>query len=398
MLIIVDNGAYSLRNMGDVAMLQAALRHLRAGLPGAALLVLTHRPDLLRRYCPGAQPLAVGLRDCLYDPARPFRSEAEEDWCRAWPIPRAAGEFAAALDRARAVVVTGGGFLNDLNPAQTRPVLRLLAEAGRRGKAIALFSQGLGPLDNPELIGLFRRACQAGLRVGLREAVRGPEILKRAGASPGQYQVTGDDAIEMASRLEGEPRGQRLGISLRQAAYSGIGDPQLELLAGVVSRLKARLRVDALALPVSLNEGEGDHLVLGRLLGVPAAEPDTPEALLAATARCRVVLAGAYHAAVFALARGTPCVCFHAGPYYRDKLEGLARQFPGGCEVVDLLPPDPAQRLEEAVLRLWTAADDPNLQAALRESAAAQARAASRFYETCIRELAAAALPQGGHR
>ena len=74
MRIIIDNGAYTLRNMGDVAMLQITVKRVRTLVPDAELMILTTSPELLRRYCPGTFALTVESRDCGYEQLRPAKS------------------------------------------------------------------------------------------------------------------------------------------------------------------------------------------------------------------------------------------------------------------------------------------------------------------------------------
>jgi colanic acid/amylovoran biosynthesis protein len=172
MRIILDNGAYSLRNMGDVAMLQTTLKRLRAMVREPEILILTTNPLLLPRYCSGTIPLAVESRDCQYASNSPAPSDWAETWARLkrnWrSVPASGRVFHEAFEGADAVFLCGGGFLNDMNPHQTRPVLRMLTDAALRGKRTALFSQGLGPLESPELLRLLRRMCQSGTPTALR--------------------------------------------------------------------------------------------------------------------------------------------------------------------------------------------------------------------------------------
>jgi polysaccharide pyruvyl transferase WcaK-like protein len=49
-----------------------------------------------------------------------------------------------------------------------------------------------------------------------------------------------------------------------------------------------------------------------------------------------VVVAGSYHAAVFALSQGIPVVALVKSPYYVNKMVGLGDQFGAGCEIVRL--------------------------------------------------------------
>ena len=70
----LNEGEAEYKNMGDVAMLQAAVDRLRALWPEATIEVLTDSPFNLARYCPGAQPLPRSWLRVLgrkSDPARP---------------------------------------------------------------------------------------------------------------------------------------------------------------------------------------------------------------------------------------------------------------------------------------------------------------------------------------
>jgi len=375
--------------MGDVAMLQTTVKRLRALVPNPELMVLTTNPDLLRRYCPGTVALTVESRDYGYRRAQAAKSDWGEVWGRLrlrWGrMPAKAREFQTALHGAEAVFLAGGGFLNDLNPHQTRPVLRMLTDAALRGKRTALFSQGLGPLDSPELVGLLRRACQAGTRVALREGLSGPEIMSRAEITAEQFSITGDDAVEMAWEFGPATSGATLGFSLRQVGYSEIETSHLSTLGQALARLVKSLRTRIVPLPISFNGHELDHEVIARVTGSTVLQDgmDTPEALIRATAQCRVVVTGTYHAAVFALAQGIPCVCFYVSRYYRDKMQGLADQFPGGCELVDLSGAEAATMLETGTVRFWKNRGT-SLCSALRTSAEEQVWAGRRFYEAAL--------------
>ena len=389
MRIILDNGAYSLRNMGDVAMLQTSLKRVRAMVREAEVMILTTNPDLLPRYCPGAIPLSVESRDSLYRSDLPAQSHWAETWARMkqrWGrVQPNAFPFQQAMGQADAVFLCGGGFLNDINPYQTRPVLRMLRDAALQGKRTAMFSQGLGPLGSPELIMLLRRMCHAGTPIALRENLYGPEILARAHAEPGQFSITGDDAVEMAWEAGPAENPKALGFSVRQVAYSGIESPHLEALALALKDLSRQLSTSIVALPVSFNSHERDHEVIAQVIGSqsPRHELESPESLIAEVARCRVLVTGTYHAAVFALARGIPCVCFYVSTYYRSKMEGLAAQFPGGCQVVDLEADQPRERLVGATMRLWDKSSK-ELCVGLRKQAETQIELGKSFYQRSL--------------
>jgi polysaccharide pyruvyl transferase WcaK-like protein len=108
---------------------------------------------------------------------------------------------------------------------------------------------------------------------------------------------------------------------------------------------------------------------------------------------CRIVVAGSYHAAVFALAQGVPVVGVSASPYYEAKFGGLAELFPNGCRVVSALHVDFGAQLAKAVDEAWEAAEalSPGLLAAARRQIAAGDEAYARFAERVSRHVGTSA-------
>jgi polysaccharide pyruvyl transferase WcaK-like protein len=387
MHVIVDNGAYTLRNMGGVAMLQACVKRIRSLHPNALIRVLLTDYSHLQRYCPGTTPLSVDSRDAFFEGYRATGSSFYERWRslrKLLRFPPTAQEFARAFSSVDAVVVAGGGFLNDINPIQTRSVLRMLVAAGRRGYRTALFGQGLGPLQNPEFVGLLGQACRHGTRLGLRESLRGSAIAQAAGVAPDFWSVTGDDAVEMAWAARKVDAGSSLGFSLRQADYAALQDGDCEVIRSALINLRSSLAAELVPVPISFNSWENDPMAIASIVGTEAqaetALLDHPESLIAQAARCRVMLSGTYHGAVFSLSQGIPTLCLFRSPYYRYKMEGLAAQFPFGCEVLDLAAEELECRIIDAVRRLWDSAD--GLRLPLLASAESQVNSSKRFYQS----------------
>jgi colanic acid/amylovoran biosynthesis protein len=107
--------------------------------------------------------------------------------------------------------------------------------------------------------------------------------------------------------------------------------------------------------------------------------------------RCRIVVTGAYHAAVFALAQGIPAVCLARSPFFVDKFLGLADQFGAGCEVLLLDDADLPKRLASAMERAWASAEQ--IRPVLLEAAARQieiSRAAYRKFHDLVPQLSPA--------
>ena len=83
-----------------------------------------------------------------------------------------------------------------------------------------------------------------------------------------------------------------------------------------------------------------------------------------------MVVTGAYHAAVFALAQGIPVVCLTNSPYYLAKFQGLEDLFGLGCTIVMLSEPDLPGKLDTALERTWNSAEAvrlPLLDSALHQ-------------------------------
>ena len=105
-----------------------------------------------------------------------------------------------------------------------------------------------------------------------------------------------------------------------------------------------------------------------------------PEDVVVQLQQCRVLVAGSYHAGVFALSSGIPTVALVNSPYYVDKFLGLADMFELGCRVIRLDERHLSDRLTQAVLEAWDSADqvrEPLLAAAqqqLQQSRAAYAK------------------------
>jgi polysaccharide pyruvyl transferase WcaK-like protein len=115
--------------------------------------------------------------------------------------------------------------------------------------------------------------------------------------------------------------------------------------------------------PIALHERSPDHEAIRLLLaGLDDASDggrtlDTPEAATRAAGRCRVVVTGAYHSAVFALAQGVPVVAVVGSELYGDKFRGLEEQFGDAVRLVPVAEAAFGARLLDAVQATWHAAD-----------------------------------------
>ncbi|GAA4535451.1 hypothetical protein GCM10023161_09000 [Mycobacterium paraffinicum] len=109
-----------------------------------------------------------------------------------------------------------------------------------------------------------------------------------------------------------------------------------------------------------------------------------PEELAERAARCRVIVTGSYHAAIFGLAAGVPAVCITNSIYYDLKFKGLSMQFPGGCHIVR--PGLGFERdLSDAIERAWDISEsDRDRLHSVAQAQVAQADQAYRWFGSLV--------------
>jgi polysaccharide pyruvyl transferase WcaK-like protein len=399
--ILVDSGDYSCGNLGDVAMLMVALRRLRNVFPDARLDVLTDDPGLLSAHCPEARPVPRKGRDQWF-------GAEEGPGGLQWLLPRVSSQisrmkeglrrqrpgvwetivcvkmrlrgssgsnvraFLDSLLNADLCVVAGAGGITDHAHAWSRQVLNLLELAAQWHTPAAVMSHGLGPLRNGQLRERAGAVLSSTSLVALREKRAGLALLQSMGVSKPCVLVTGDDAIELAYEARPGTPGTAVGINLRVARSADVGREFIPRLrqAGLAFARAHGTRL--LPVPIGHGRASQDTATLREVLaGVDEASDggvslDTPLKVIRQVGCCRIVVTGAYHAAVFALSQGIPAICVARSPYFVDKFLGLADQFGRGCEIVFLDAEDFPRRLKVAMEAAWAAADQlrPGLLAA----------------------------------
>jgi colanic acid/amylovoran biosynthesis protein len=196
-------------------------------------------------------------------------------------------------------------------------------------------------------------------------------LLRELGVAGSRITVTGDDAIELAREGRGKEAGHGLGINVRIAAYAGLGPDETGQLRSVLQGIARELGAPLVPIPIARAGGAEDVASLSALLegwngGLAGAlQLETPGDVAAQVSRCRLVITGSYHAAVFALAQGIPAVGLARSDYYASKFSGLAALFGEGCRSVALDGPAWPSQLEQVARSLWEAADTlrPDLSA-----------------------------------
>jgi polysaccharide pyruvyl transferase WcaK-like protein len=395
-------------NMGDVAMLQVAVTRLRTLWPDEELRIFTSDAAALVHYCPGVTPVMLPDRPgwCMdhYLGGR-LHTWLPEPWserlagftvtaaCRSAalreyllrlrsrlrpPDRQSLHDFLGAIGSSRLLVIGGAGGVADPFNDYSNLVLLALQVARRRGIPTAIMGHGFGPLAAPSLRAKAAAVLPSVDAIAVREALASRPLLASLGVPLDRVVITGDDAIELAYVERPGGIGEAVGINLRLARSAGATEQDIDPVREGLRRFLASCPAPLVGLPIA-RQGNLDAGAIERMLaGLDApvvgsdsgSDLDTPLKVIHQVGRCRIVVTGAYHAAVFALAQGIPAVCLARTPYFFGKFQGLADQFGAGCHVVSLDGDDLPARLARTMTAAWDEA--PLVRDTLWRSAARQ--------------------------
>jgi colanic acid/amylovoran biosynthesis protein len=188
-------------------------------------------------------------------------------------------------------------------------------------------------------------------------------LLVELGVDPARVVVTGDDAMELAVSARRPVLGDGLGVSLRISAYAGVDQTAVAPFRPVLHDFARRHGVPLRPVPIALRGVAEDPRYLRDFLrgyddwSTGGDQLSTPACAIGEVSRCRVLVTGTYHAAVFALALGVPTICLAASAYYVDKFQGLADLFGPGCFVLLLHRGAGATRLDASLAEAWECAE-----------------------------------------
>jgi len=399
MNIVLQQGGHSFVNLGDLAMLQVTVRRFRESFPDCIITVLSDPGVDASEYIENvfaidahAVPRVFGP-GCLFGRFARVLGTSDSAIVTRYPVfmhgialrHRVTGRsavpiatFIRALSEADIVAAAGGGYLTDEFPFMVEWTAWLLLAAQRMGKRTALFGQGVGPLQNRRLRSLLAQAVRNIEVVGLREGVFGPILMRELGLDPRKCVVTGDDALELPYAAARPHIGQKLGVNLRRAYYSGISTGTEGRVSKVLSQLLVELQTSPVVIPIDFEENDAEvgAKLLGHI-GLVSPRIEVSDAIRLAS-ECQVVVTGSYHAAVFALGQGIPAVCLVGSDYYRKKFFGLANQFSSGCLVVETSSEGFEKHLADSVTSLWRTAEA--LRPRLLQSAKVQVERSRSLY------------------
>lgn len=394
MRLLIENGSYSMRNMGDTAMLMVAVRRLRKIFPDAEMLVFTSAPERLKKLIPCVTPYNIEGRNYWLTPRTaygsvinrllsysPLRDYAEVAGMKSMmhggtalsrfmlKVGRsceidAQKQFLRDFSTIDAVIATGGGYLTDAFYWNAMKVLATIGAGTYMQKPTFLFGQGIGPLHNTRLLNLAKYVLPRASTIALREKRIGPSILENMGIPKKHVVVTGDDAIELAYEFRRKELGNVIGINLRVTEYSGISSSEASACISIINESAKKLHTSLMPIPISLDEEtneSSDACILADMLELHHIEAnylkhiEHPTEVIQRVSQCRLVVTGSYHAGVFALSQGIPVIGIIKSPYYYDKFMGLSDQFTGGCKVLSDAQIT-SKDLEQSIEKMWYAA------------------------------------------
>lgn len=387
-------------------MLQTAIARLRSFWSNADIYIFTKSPEHLATQISGTKPLLLNGRQLWFYPLLDYASKIPNQTVANTCLQldeklrdHAPGVFKLIFDRklkryssdhsenfklfietiqdADLVVASGGGYINDIFKSQATDVLDTIGFASKLGKPTALLGQGLGPLNDPQLIEKQERILPHVSLIGVREKRYSAPLLKGLGVAHDRVYVTGDDAIEAAYNARPAELGNSIGLNLRLASYSCINKSVIPVLQSTLYKAANLLGANLIPTPISLHSNSKetpDSVVINEILTddsrVLEEAIDTPLKAIQQVGRCRLVITGSYHAGVFALSQGIPAIGLAMSEYYREKFSGLADQFGVGCEVICLDDDQFEDKLLNCIQTLWTEAE--SLRVPLLKSAELQ--------------------------
>lgn len=412
--ILLDQAVHDHRNAGNNALLLAALKRLRCFWPEAKFEVISIAPHLCRLLLPGTYPVSPdniggavaapgGSQQLMPRQVWSLLLESREMIRNRTGITVSAGQLHsllssllkqgtkhaaqnnalksslsaapehydlvtaenaggyAGLAAYHLYVASGGGYMCDDDKRFLLPVFDRLAAAVANGVPTVMVSQGVGPLDDPELVARAKQVLPFVDFIMIREERVARPILDAIGVPRDKVLMTGDDAIELAYNAHKKELGQGIGLSLRIAHYTAVDEEHVNRIRPVLHRVASRFRAELVAAPIDVNEADMTYIeaVMKGYSKVSKnwRKYEFPEDIIRRVGRCRVMVSGTFHGAVFALGQGIPVVALSKSVYQTIKAAGLAAEFgESGCQVIDVSDVNLEKRLEEALNFAWSSA------------------------------------------
>jgi polysaccharide pyruvyl transferase WcaK-like protein len=389
MNIVVEPGSYTCMNMGDVAMMQVCVSRLSELWPGARIGVVTQSPERLAAFCSNVFPILEsgkeywfedklfgGVRNFLPRTLRAAVQTSEAALRARWPIAVSSlltmkrrvkrldylglSNFVKAVVQADLVVASGMGMVNDEFRNRALQMLATIEMANQLGIPTAMLCQGIGPVSDPMLLATMRTVLPKVRVISVRERSQSQQILGMMKYPSDRAMLVGDDGLQLAYQNRARGIGTAIGVNLRVAKYSQIEANIVSAMRSALERAATKLAIRLIPISILFRDDCDIRTAAGLVSGYEdpscSAPVMTPLDVIQRIARCRVVVTGSYHGAVFALGQGIPAIAVAKSPYYLGKFNGLQEQFGNGCQLIDWSNHVDAEELICAIDRGWTSA------------------------------------------
>jgi len=410
MRILFDQSAHDMRNKGNNALLETAMHRLRGFWNNASFEVITDAPSLLKMHYPYAAAIdpnclrVVHSRFERYQRLLPnsmwwllLELREEMQHRRFWrskqgshapviegnqlpplalPTDSQKRNLQEAISQFDLFVASGGGYMTDTDKPMLWSVFDRLEAAITCGIPTAMVGQGIGPIKDSQLLARARAILPSVGCILYRNRRNGLPLLESLGVLPERIALTGDDAIEITFNERMNHLGNGIGVSFRVAHYTQVASSHIDTIRRVLQASAKKYSAPLMAIPISSYYQESDITHINRLLEGYGQRTtswrkfETPLTMIRKTGKCRIMVTGTYHGAIFALGQGIPVVGAARSDEYFDKLSELADEFPLGIQVLRMNDSLFPQQLSTAIDTAWNSAEEIRpqlLQDAIRQ-------------------------------
>lgn len=273
-------------------------------------------------------------------------------------------KFIDMVKKSDLILFSGGGYINDIFGTGEK-ALNLVLLAKGLGKPVAMMGQGIGPIQSDHFFNKARRALPKVDLIALREKKYSLPLLYSLGVQPENVVVTGDDAIEIIAQEKELPQietNSGIGINVRVSFYSDICENVLRKISHVLDCIRKKyFEFELYPIPIQFRGSNNDLHNILQIFNCIVISFDREKVdcfnifdnLINNIRKCRIVITGSYHAAVFALSMGIPVISIYGTEYYRQKFVGLADMFEAGCVTIDVNREDFEKKMIDVVSELY---------------------------------------------
>lgn len=260
------------------------------------------------------------------------------------------------------LVATGGGYMCDSDEQRLLQVFDRLDAAVYHNIPAVMVGQGVGPMEKSILLQRAKEVLPKIDYILVREELFARRILESVDVPEDKIIMTGDDAIELAYQIRSKKRGTGIGLSLRVSHYTEINKRNIEAIRSIVIKAAKKFNAELISAPTDVNDSDKKYIE-EIMQDYPRTfsswrKFELSSEIINRIGRCRLMISGTFHGAVFALAQGIPVVALAKSEEYLNKFTGLANEYvEKGCQVINLNNENLDKEFSEAIDLAWKSSD-----------------------------------------